>query len=122
MAGQPRHHVVQLRQFHLQLAFAAARVASEDVQDQLRPVDHAAFGGLFDIALLHGRKIAVENNQRNFVRGGFGANLVELAAADQSGGIGGVANLEDGAGDVSAGAARELDEFRQRFAALFGGD
>ena len=42
-----------------------------------------------------GRQVAVENDQRRFVRGGFRANFVEFAAADQRGGIGGVAHLKN---------------------------
>ncbi len=53
-AGQPGKHVVELREFDLQLSFAAARMTRKNIQDQLRAVDHAALCGLFDVALLHG--------------------------------------------------------------------
>ena len=39
-SGQSRQHVFELRQFHLQLAFARSRVAGKDVEDQLRAVHH----------------------------------------------------------------------------------
>ena len=103
----------------MQLAFAAARVARENVQNKLRAIDHAAFRGLFDVSLLHGREIAVENNQRRFVGRRFGTNLVEFAAPDQGGRVGRVAHLVDRAGDFCAGAACQLDELGQGFPALF---
>ena len=40
--GQPRQHVLELRQLHLQLAFAGAGVARKNVEDELRAVEHAA--------------------------------------------------------------------------------
>ncbi len=40
-ATQPRQHVLKLCQLHLQLTFTGARVLGKDVQDELRPVDHA---------------------------------------------------------------------------------
>ena len=41
LAGEPRQLILELRQLHLQLAFASPRMACKDVQDQLRPVDDA---------------------------------------------------------------------------------
>ena len=40
--GKPRQQIIQLRQLHLQLAFARARVHGENIQNQLRAVNHAA--------------------------------------------------------------------------------
>ena len=37
--GQPRQQVVQLRQLHLQPAFAGARARGEDIEDELGAVD-----------------------------------------------------------------------------------
>src|SRR6266568_1541242 len=53
-SGQPWQHVIQLRQFNLQLALTAARMPGENVQNELRPIDHSAFCGFFDVSLLHG--------------------------------------------------------------------
>ena len=91
----------------------------KNIENELRAVDNAAFRDLFDVALLHRGKIAVENNQGSLMSRGFSADFVELAAPDQGRGIGGVAHLKHRAGYVSAGAACEFDEFCERFAALF---
>ena len=106
LSRQAGKHVIQLRQLDLQLAFTAPRMPRENVENQLCAVDHAAFRGFFNVALLHGRKIAVENDERRMVCRGFGANFIQLTAADERGRIGRVAHLEDGSGDLRAGAAR----------------
>ena len=53
--GQPRQHVLKLRQFHLELAFTGARVAGKDVENQLGAIDHAAVELALQIAQLGGR-------------------------------------------------------------------
>jgi hypothetical protein len=103
-----------LRQFDLQLAFAAPGMPRENIENQLRAVDHPAFRGFFDIALLHGRKVAVEDYQRRPVCRGFGTNFIQLAPADERGGIGGIAHLKDGSGDLRACATRQLNELCKR--------
>ena len=64
VAGQPRQQVVQLRQLHLQLAFARAGAAGEDIEDQLRAVEDLDIERLLQIALLGGRQFAVEDDRR----------------------------------------------------------
>jgi hypothetical protein len=97
----------------LQLAFAAPRMARENVENKLRAVDDATLGELFDVALLHGRKIAIENNQRRVMRDGFGANFVEFAAANERGGIGSIAHLKQRGGNFRAGARGQFDQLQQ---------
>ena len=41
-ADQPRQQIFELRELDLQLAFARARAPGEDVEDQLRAIDHLA--------------------------------------------------------------------------------
>ena len=90
----------------------------ENIENQLRAVDHAAFRGFLDVPLLHGREVAIENDQRRFVCRGFGANLIQLAAAHQRCGISGGTHLKNGSGDLRARAARQLNELCKRLAAL----
>ena len=70
LAAQPRQHVLQLRQLHLQLAFAGAGVAGKDVQNQLRPVQHAAGQRSLQVAQLRRRKVVVEEHQVGLGGGG----------------------------------------------------
>ena len=69
-------------------------MAREDIQNQLSPVNDPPLGGFFNVALLNRGKIAIENDQRSLVCGGFGADFIEFAAANQSSGIGDVTYLE----------------------------
>ena len=108
--------IIQLRQLHLQLAFAGARVHGENIQDQLRAVNHAGADALLHIAQLHGSEIVVHDHQRDVAQLGFGANFVELAAADERGGIERFAHLQHAAGNFRAGAFGQLVQFFQRIA------
>src|SRR5262252_6526344 len=88
----------------------------KNVKDQLRAINHTASGVLFDIALLHRREIAVENDKGRIFGVGLGANFVELAASHERGRVGGVAQLKHSPGDVGTGATGKLDELSQRLA------
>ena len=119
LPSQSRQQIVQLGQFHLQLAFAASGVPGKNVENELRPVNHAAIRGSLDVSLLNGRKVAVEDDERSFVRRCFSPDFVQLTASDQCGRIGSFAQLEDGASNLCACAVRQLDQFGKGFAALF---
>src|ERR1700676_1264431 len=58
-AGQPGKQIIQLREFHLKLAFTGARMARENVEDQLRAINHAAAHAFFKIAKLPGSQIVI---------------------------------------------------------------
>ena len=49
-SGETRELVLELGEFHLQLAFAGPGVAREDIEDQLRSIDHVARQTSFDVA------------------------------------------------------------------------
>ena len=113
-AHQARGHVAQLRQFDLQLAFVALRTLGEDVQDQPGAVDHAALQRALQVALLGGRQRVVDQDEVGPGRVRGGLDLLELAAADQRGGIGPVDTRAEYAGDRCAGRARKLGELLQQ--------
>src|SRR6202007_1055330 len=52
MSSQARQHVLQLRELDLQLAFAGARLARKNVEDELGAVDPPPLDNLLNIALL----------------------------------------------------------------------
>ena len=110
-ADQARGHVAQLRQFHLQLAFVAARALGEDVQDQAGAVQHAALQEFLQIAFLAGREREVDQHQVGAGRVGGRLHFLQLAAADQRGGIGTVDARGQQRGDAGAGRARQVAEF-----------
>jgi hypothetical protein len=90
----------------------------KDIQDQLCPVDHAMFRRLLDIALLHWREFAVENDQRGLPRRRLRPDFVQFSSSHQRRGIGLVPQLKNRAGDFCPRASCQFDELRQRFAAL----
>ena len=63
-AAEPRQQVVQLRELHLRLALAGARVQREDVQDQRGPVDHLDPQPLLERAELPGRELLDRRSRR----------------------------------------------------------
>ena len=107
-AGQPRKHVIQLRQFDLAAGLAAARMPRKDIQDQLRAIDHPALRCVLSmLRCWHRRKVAVENNQRRISALASGANFVAACRGrpelrDQAS-----AQLKTVPGDGSARALRE---------------
>ena len=73
-SDQPRHQVLELRELDLQLAFARARAAREDVENELRAIDDLAIERPFEVAQLRGRQLVVEDD-------GVDARLAATAAA-----------------------------------------
>ena len=63
LPGQPRQHIPHLRQLHLQRALSGPRAGGKDIKDQRCAVNHANFGGIFNIALLNRAKFAVKDQQ-----------------------------------------------------------
>ncbi len=80
--GESRQSVLQLRQLDLQLAVSRARALGEDVEDQLRAVDHAQFEPLGDVACLRGREIVVEDHEVGVVLEGQHDEVFEAPRAD----------------------------------------
>src|SRR6266576_3893718 len=72
---------------------------------------------IFDVSLLYGRKVAVENDERRFVRRSFRADFVQFPAADKRGGIGGLSQLKDGSRNFRAGTTRQFNQFGKGLAA-----
>ncbi len=60
--GEARQPVVQLREFHLQAAFASVGAGGEDVEDELGAVDDFRLDGLFEIALLGRGEVVIEDH------------------------------------------------------------
>ena len=78
-AHEPGELVLHLGELDLELAFGASRAEREDVEDQARAVDDAAFELLLEVALLRAGERVVEDDE---VGGGFGApgrDLFDLA-------------------------------------------
>jgi hypothetical protein len=92
-ARQARHQVQQLREFDLQRALARARPLREDVQNQLRAVNHARLGNLLQVALLHRVEFHIEQDDIRLVFAGELEQHFGFALADIGGDIGELAFL-----------------------------
>ncbi len=114
-AGEARQHVFELRQLHLQLALAGAGVAGKDVEDQLRAIEHAARQSGLKVAQLRGREVVIEENQVGLRGSGDAGDLLDLAGADERGGIGPRAALQDFGGHVAACAQEQFAKLGERF-------
>src|SRR5258708_26278914 len=85
----------------------------KNVQDELRAIDHAAISAALKIAQLRGSQVAVENNQRRFVKLRLNLHFLNFAAANDGGGINLIAHLKDTSGNVRARTACHLRELCQ---------
>jgi hypothetical protein len=119
LASQPRQQVLQLSQFHLQLALARPGPFGEDIENQLRPVHHARIQPLFDVPQLGGGQFIVENDQIGPSGRHRGRQFVELALADHVRRIGHIPNLGVDIDDLSPGAGRQRSQLVER---LLGGE
>ena len=113
-SDQPRQQVLELRQFHLQLAVGALRSLREDVEDELCPIENAQRGGLADVARLRGSQIPIEHEQVGSERHRAHQDLLQLAFADQRAGIDLAARLQDHVEHLHVRGARQLLELLQR--------
>ncbi len=112
---QARRDVLELRELHFELAFVAARALREDVEDQSRAIEHAAFDEFFEIALLRRRERMIEQHHVGVVFDRGGANLIGLATAHEESRIGAIAPSADAHHRERARRARELLELEDIF-------
>lgn len=117
-AYQPRAHVLQLRQFHLQLAFVGTCALGEDVEDQPGPVEYAALERTLEVALLAGRQGVVENHQLDVFGLDQVVQLLDLATADKIFGARLVAGDADECHRFRAGRTHQLLELLRVFTRL----
>ena len=115
MPGQPRHHVLQLRQFDLQLAFPRARMPRKNIEDELRAVDHPPLNNLFNVALLRRTEIVIEEKNVGIHRSRRARDFLELAGANQGRRIGPIAPLQNLAHHLRPGTLGQRAQFGQRF-------
>lgn len=67
-AHEPRGNVLQLREFHLKLAFMATGALRENVEDEAGAVDDAPVKRSLQIALLRGRQRVIEDDDVDVIR------------------------------------------------------
>jgi len=112
--------MLELRQLHLQFAFAGAGALGENIQNQRRAIENLALKHLFQVAALGGGKLIVKNHGIDFIIFAKGGELLGFSFADIGGGDGGWHFLGAVANDFSASGLRQFGEFGEGFA-HFGG-
>ena len=112
---QPRKQILELGQLHLQLTLTRAGVPSKNIENELRAIDDARVDYAFDVALLRGREVVIEQNHIRGNRGCRARNFLQLALADQRGRIGPVLALGEFTGNLGARARRQRPQFIERF-------
>ncbi len=113
-AAQPGQHVLQLGQFHLGLALAAARVLGEDVQDQGGPVDHLDLDDAFQAAQLARGELAVADHGVGTGRGHDVGQLAGLARTHVGSRVDPAAPLDETVEDLGAGRFRQPAQLPHR--------
>jgi hypothetical protein len=107
---EARGLVLQLRQFHLQLALGAGGAQGEDVEDQTHAVDHATTERIAEIALLHWAQRGID--QHEIDAGGLAGilQLLDLAAAKVMAGAGALEPGLDEGHHLGTGGAGQFGE------------
>ena len=82
-ADQAGLGVSELRELHLELALVGPGAIGEDVQDEFGTGHHPAFQTLFEVALLGGRQLVVEDHQIGLRRAHHAAEFGELARSKE---------------------------------------
>jgi len=114
-AGEARQHVFKLSELDLELALASAGVAGKNIEDELRAIEDATGQRGFEIAQLRGRKVVIEENQIGLRRGGDGSDLFDFSGADERGGIGTRAALDEFGSHLATGAQEQFAKLGERF-------
>jgi len=103
LTGEARQDVLELRQFDLKASFSGSGTGSKNIKDELSTVNDLDDGGSFEIALLGGGEVVVDDD--NVRVEGFGEffQLLDFALAEKRGSFNIGPDLEDLRGDFSAG-------------------
>jgi hypothetical protein len=109
-AYQSRREVLQLGQFDLEFSFMALGTQCEDVQNQAAAIDHPAFEGALQVALLTGRQVMIEHHDVSFVKPQRITDLGHLALAGKHGRVGACPLAGYDGQRLRAGAADQQSE------------
>jgi hypothetical protein len=102
--AQPGQPVAQDGQLDLCLAFGAAGVLGEDVEDDGSAVDRRPPEELLEVAMLGRAQLVVEDDGVGIEAAAQRGDLLRLALADEGGRVGRIATLHDTTDDIGAGA------------------
>ena len=119
-AREAREQMLELREFDLKLAFPRASTLRKNVEDQRGAIQDFDLEDFFQVAGLRRGKFIVKDGRVHAVLFAERGELASLALADVSGRITRLDFLDSLAHDFTARAARQLGEFVERLAEIFG--
>ena len=106
--------VLQLRELDLPLPFTRPRPPREDVENELRPIEHLPLHARLDLAQLRRRQLVVEDDHGHVRLVAGRRERVHLAAAEERGGIGLRALLGHAQHDGRPRGVRQAGELVER--------
>ena len=113
--GEAGQQVLELGQLDLELGLVTAGAGGEDVEDDFRPVHHADLELALEVGALRRRQLLVEDHERGAGVGHRLGNLLDLALADEGGGIGCRDLLRHAPDDFGPGRVHQPGELFQVF-------
>jgi hypothetical protein len=114
----PRQVVLELRELDLELALGAASVLGEDVEDQLRAIDHPCLEQVLETPLLTRRELVVDDQRLGARLPERALELVELPLADVGARIRPQPRLHEGRDGIDAGRPRQLADLGEFLAGI----
>ncbi len=115
---EARHEVLELRQLDLHLAFARARAAGEDVENELGAIEDGLMRLAFEISKLGGRQLVVEDDQIGAGLVAGGAQQLDLPRTEKRGRVGLGTLLQKAEHDLGARRIGETFELREALLGL----
>ena len=113
-SGQTRQQVLELGELDLPLAFPRARPAGEDVEDQLRAIDHLPLESILELAELPRRQLVIDDHHVHITLGAGRGEARHFAGADERPRVGLGALLQHAQHDRRTGGFGETRQFLHR--------
>ena len=118
VARQAREQVLQLGELDLRLPFPRPRALREDVEDELRAIDHPQVQRLFEMPQLGGRQLVVADHQVDALLVAGRREFEQLAASEEGGRVRLRPLLDHPERRAAARGAHEAAEFLERLLGL----
>ena len=109
----PGKVVLELSELDLELSLGGARMLGEDVEDELRAIDHPELERVLEPALLAGIQVVVDHERLGAGLLHLNLQLLELAPPHVGARVGPGAVLDELPGGLDAGRAHQLTRFGQ---------
>lgn len=100
-----------MRELDLQPTFPRLRAFAEDFQNERGAVQHLGIPRFLQIALLHGGKLSIDDDDFRLERARFGGDLLDLAGTDQRAWRSPSEGNDGGSNDLQSDGGGQADRF-----------